>query len=240
MRQLQELVNDDERIADEGTFLNFRKIVESHCQGHYLYQTTHRHCSQFCHNYTKKQKEADLDDVILAMCNLWIMIRDMCSLPDQKIESHVIIESQKVEIQKPEIQKSEIYKTEIHKVEDQKLESEKIDISQNGAFDWFSREIQPEQQDFIPAKPQPTKPQPTKIRVVQYRHLRCKLYPDCIKGDNCPYVHREEEFQLADCSKTQICNYWLQGICKFQSEPDRCGFAHGHQDLKSKKMKNEY
>mmetsp|Transcript_24985 Transcript_24985/g.79374 ORF Transcript_24985/g.79374 Transcript_24985/m.79374 type:complete len:271 (-) Transcript_24985:237-1049(-) len=63
-------------------------------------------------------------------------------------------------------------------------------------------------------------------------------YSACIKGDQCEFAHTPDEFKAKpDLSKTALCRQWKRGVCHLSA--DLCRFAHGHQELRKPRSKQE-
>jgi len=51
------------------------------------------------------------------------------------------------------------------------------------------------------------------------------------RSSSCPYAHGEDELQeRPNLLKTSLCRPFLEGKCV--AESGRCGFAHGHRELR--------
>lgn len=58
----------------------------------------------------------------------------------------------------------------------------------------------------------------------------CKFFPNCSKGEACPYAHTRIELQARpDLYKTTLCWAWRRNQCPLNSA--ECKFAHGSRDL---------
>ncbi|KAF8820163.1 zinc finger (CCCH type) motif-containing protein [Cardiosporidium cionae] len=69
----------------------------------------------------------------------------------------------------------------------------------------------------------------------QFKTRLCHFWKfgNCKRGSLCRWAHGlEEQRSVPNTRKTTICKNWTLGICPFQSDAQRCSFAHGDQDLR--------